>query len=34
MAEFIQGIAPGAIAILNLPALLSNKGLIISEQVL
>jgi purine-binding chemotaxis protein CheW len=34
MAEFVQGIAPGAIAILNLPALLSNKGLIISEQVL
>jgi purine-binding chemotaxis protein CheW len=34
MAEFIQGIAPGAVAVLNLPALLSNKHLIIFEEVL
>jgi purine-binding chemotaxis protein CheW len=34
LAEFIQGIAPGAIAVLDLPALLSSKRLIVYEEVL
>jgi purine-binding chemotaxis protein CheW len=32
LAEFLLGIAPGAVAVLNLPVLLNSKRLIVSEE--
>jgi purine-binding chemotaxis protein CheW len=34
LEEFIQGIGPGSLAVLNLPALLSSKRLLVYEEVL